>query len=119
MFDFSNPLFRDPKGSVYKICISDSFLYEVQRAVFTAVYKFVPDTLSLEESPSNLNTSFHRQKGCLRQTVSYTHTPPHILTDIYICIYREREMCSGCCGSLCTKSETLTVRAAEENQCFF
>lgn len=55
------------------------------------MYKFVPDALSLEESPSNSNTSFHRQKGCLRQTVSYTHTPTHILTDIYMCVYTERE----------------------------
>lgn len=121
MFDFSNPLFRDPNGSVYKIRISDSFLYEVQRAVSAALYKFVPDALSLEESPSNSNTSFPRQKGCLRQTVSYTHTHTHILTDGYIYTYRERkrERCSGCCGSLCTKSEALTVQAAEENQCFF
>lgn len=121
MFDFSNPLFRDPEGSVYKICISDPFLYEVQKAVSTAMYKFVPDALSLEESPSNSNTSFHRQKGCLRQAVSYTHTPTHILTDIYIYVYIQKkwEIRSGCCGSLCTKSETLTVPAAEENQCFF
>lgn len=62
MFDFSNPFSRDPKGSVYKIYVSDSFLYEVQKAVSTAMYKFVPDALSLEESPSNSNTSFHRQK---------------------------------------------------------
>lgn len=66
MFDFSNPLFRDPKGSVYKVCLSVSFLYEVQREISTSMYKCVPDVFSLEESSSNSNTSFHRQKGCLR-----------------------------------------------------
>lgn len=91
MFDFSNPLFRDPSGSVYRIRISDSFLYEVQRAVSAAMYKFVRDALSLEESPSNSNTSFPRQKGCLRQTVSYTHTHTHILTERYIYVEREKE----------------------------
>lgn len=30
------------------------------------MYKCVPDVFSLEESSSNSNTSFHRQKGCLR-----------------------------------------------------
>lgn len=114
MFDFSNPLFRDPKGLVYKICVSDSFLYEIQRAVSTAMYKFVPDVLSLEESPPNSNTSFHRQKECLRQTVSYTHTPPPYLQRyIYMYTHRERGVCSGCYGSLCTKSETLTVSSSK------
>lgn len=52
---------------------------------------------------------FTDKKGCLRQTVSYTHTPTHILTYVYIYIHIEKEIYSGCCGSLCTKSETLTV----------
>lgn len=115
MFDFSNPLFREPKGSVYKICLSDSFLYEAQRAISTATCKCVPDVFSLEESSSHWNTSFHRQKGCLG--LCFLDSPLHKC--LCMCVYVQRERCSGCCGSLCTKSETLTVKAAEGNQCFF
>lgn len=55
---------------------------------------------------------FTDKKGFLRQTVSYI--PP---SQTYI--WREREKCSVCCGSLCTKSEAWTVQEAEENHCSF
>lgn len=35
---------------------------------------------------------FTDKKGCLRQTVSYTHTPTHILTYVYIYTHRERDI---------------------------
>lgn len=63
---------------------------------------------------------FTDKKGVLGRLFPI-HTPTHTYLQIYICVYihRESETCSGCCGSLCTKSETLTAQAAEENQCFF
>lgn len=88
MFDFSNPLFRDPKGSVYKICLSDSFLYEAQRAISTATCKCVPDVFSLEESSSNWNTSFHRQKRCLG--LCFLDSPLHKC--VCVCVCTERKM---------------------------
>lgn len=33
---------------------------------------------------------FTDKKGVFRQAVSYTHTPTHILTDLYTCVYRQR-----------------------------
>lgn len=93
MFDFSNPLFRDPKGSVYKICLSDSFLYEVQRLIPTSIYKCVPDVFSLEESSSNSNTSFHRQKGCLRLCFLYRPLHTTVWVGVWVwCVCVQREM---------------------------
>lgn len=111
---------------------------EIQRGLFIKSASQTPSYMKFRERflllCINLSLMLYPWKNLLLiQTLPFTdkkgvlgrlfpiHTPPHTYSQIYIymCIYREREICSGCCGSLCTKSETLTVQAAEENQCFF
>lgn len=104
---------------------------EIQKGLFIKSVSQTPSYMKFREQflllCINLSLMFYPWKNLLLiQTLPFTdkksvlgrlfpiHTrPPHTYRDIYMYTHRERGVCSGCYGSLCTKSETLTVSSSK------